>query len=140
MSFRRLIKKPREIKESVYEAQTFNYLFTLRSRGVFVWKNDEFPHPTNRQSHLRGLALDIVGVIKSQGGRHMEIEMKRPDELAFILKHWDRMKAYIGQNKKYQRFRKQIEHAEMVQAHGGIAMFASSWEQVRDRMVEEGVA
>lgn len=133
MSFK-LIAQKDEGYEREYEAAIFQYLNTLRVKKLISWKNEEFQKPNKKygEHRQRGYGLDIMAVCYHQGGRHIEIDVKTPTEFAFVMKHWDRMRSYLGKNLKYQRLKRQIGRVEMVEQHGGLAFFACSWLQVQE--------
>lgn len=121
--------KKKEITEHQIEAEILWKLYKqgyeptkLASAGFFDGKlMRAHTNPFTR----RGVS-DIFFLIE----KCVFIEVKRPKELAFIKKHYERMKTYKGPTKKYHHIREQIEFVELVKKRGHIAFFASSWADV----------
>jgi hypothetical protein len=136
--------KTPDVPEYIQEAHTFNYINTLRTKGVVCWKNEEFLKPGKRHDRpgnkFRMLASDILGVSLIGNGRAIAIEMKKKSEYDYIFKHYEILKNYLGQDAKKTRYSRQIHFIEMMQKHGAIAMFAYVWTQVKERFESEGIA
>jgi hypothetical protein len=147
-----------ESDESVELQKGFNYFFKLRSKGTYLWKNDEFPAPAIKRKGFKGgrrangtelryatpnreFALDVNGICKHQRGRRIEIEWKRRSEYEYIMRHWDELRTYRGNMAKDHKARlaNQVRHCEMINDHGGFAMFAWFWTQVQQEFLREGI-
>jgi len=132
------MQKTPERRERRFEDDLFRYLNSIRAFAR-CWKNEEYPSPVMKgQSHNRIMGSDVYGIIKPSG-RWLAIEVKRESDYKFIMKHYDRMRTYVGPNKKYQRFARQINFIEMIKAHGGLAFFACGWQEAKDRLIQEGI-
>lgn len=137
-------KKPKGISEGVIETHILNFLFYQRPKGIEAWKHEEHGRynvkhkkfMASRSPYHRTGVSDILGILPK--GRSLAIEVKVPEVHAFILKHWEMLRTYLGVNKDYARYRKQIEYVEMINARGGLAFFASDYREVEARLIAEG--
>jgi hypothetical protein len=130
-------KSTRKEKYGVREVLNYLDLLVRQRVPIAYWVNEEFPGPYNRSHPRRKRASDIIGIFK---GRLLCFEMKTEKDYHLIINHWEQIKINKGQqNEKYEHYRDQIEFIELVNLHGGLAMMAFDWRQVRDRLVQEGI-
>lgn len=130
-------KSTRKEKYGVLEVLNYLDLLVRQRIPIAYWVNEEHPGPGGRSHGRRKRASDILGIHK---GRMLCFEMKTEKDYSLIINHWEQIKTNKGnQNEKYEHYRDQIEFIEMINAHGGLAMMAWDWKQVRDRLIQEGI-
>lgn len=131
--------------EFVIEAHILRFLFYLKPKGIEAWKHEEHGRYDVKSErfkssrsvfHRTGLS-DIQGTMKL--GRWLAIEVKTPKVKKFIDENWEKLKTYVGKNKAWTRYRKQIDFVEMINFRGGLAFFASSVDEVELRLKQEGI-
>jgi hypothetical protein len=128
-----------KLSEKQIETIILNYLAI--SPGCLCYKNNNvgiydpskgaFRKVANKYSP-RGVS-DIFG---SYYGRAMFIEVKTPEEHAYLAKHYAEIRSYIGINKKKNHLKNQVHFIESNRARGCLAFFASSLEQVKEELRE----
>lgn len=122
-------------------------IFRLGTK-LYFWINEEHPG-TNGHSHPRrkrasdflmiiptAITQDMVGKVI---GRFGAIEMKQPKVHKFIEENYARLRDEQQNNETYLRYQDQIRFVDMINQAGGLAFFASSWANVRDKLKAEGV-
>lgn len=130
-------KSTRDEKYCVKDVLNYLDLLVRQRIPIAYWVNEEHPGPGNRSHPRRKRGSDIQGIYK---GRSLCFEVKTEAEYHRIINNWDSYKANKGiQGERLEHFRDQIEYVEMINAHGGLAMFCWDWKQVRDRLIQEGI-
>ena len=123
-----------KLTEKQIETQILTYLamangcvfFKHNNTGIFDPKTKRFRTVQNK--FIPKGASDIYG---SFYGRAVYIEVKTPEELAYIVKHYDEIKTYIGDSKKKNHLKNQIQFLELNRKNSCLAFFACSLDQVK---------
>lgn len=132
------VLKNQERTEKSIENEILAYL--ERIPVCFAWKNQSvgifdpikkiYRRPNNR-FHIKGTS-DVIG---SYNGKVIAIEVKKPQEHKYILKNWELLRKYLGNDKKKMHYREQIEFIEKINQTGGLGFFASSVEDVANALI-----
>lgn len=135
-----------KLTEKQIETQILTYLamangcvfFKHNNTGIFDPKTKRFRTVQNK--FIPKGASDIYG---SFYGRAVYIEVKTPEEHAYIVKHYDEIKRYVkpallpGEKKKTDKkehIKNQINFLELARKNHCIAFFACNLEQVKDAL------
>ena len=132
--------KSMELTEKQIETQILTYLsmangcvfFKQNNTGIFDPKTKAFRTVQNK--FIPKGVSDIYG---SFYGRAVFIEVKTPGEHAYIVKHYDEIKKYVGPSKKKNHIKNQIRFIEMNRKNDCIAFFACSLDQVKEVLLTE---
>ena len=62
------------------------------------------------------------------------IEVKTPTEYAYLVKHYDELRSYMGVTPRKNHFKNQIQFIEHRRKIGDIAFFACSWAMVKEKL------
>lgn len=135
----RISKAKSKRKEKYAVSGVLDYLSLLvRCRiPIHFWVNEENPGINGKSHPKRGRASDVLGIHK---GRLLCFELKTEAEYHRIINNWDKWKSGLGgQGSTVQHYLDQIRFVETINQHGGLAIFAWDWRQVRDRLIQEGI-
>ncbi len=126
-----------ELTEKQIETQILDFLsiakgclfFKHNNTGIFDPKTKKFRTVQNK--YIPKGASDIYG---SFYGRTFYIEVKTPSEHAYITKHYEEIKKYIGPSRKKNHIKNQIHYLELARKNHCIAFFACSLDQVKEAL------
>lgn len=97
--------------------------------GIFDTKLNKF-----RTIQNKFIPKGVADIYGSLNGRTIYIEVKTPEEHAYLIKHYEEIKNFVGACKKKTHLKNQINFIESNAAIGCIAFFASDLDQVKERV------
>lgn len=108
--------------------------------GAFAWKNPTAGYYDSKIGKFRKqkskFAINGGSDILLSYKNVQAIEVKTPKEYAYLMKHYEELRNYIGPCKKKNHLRDQIFFIEQINKTGNVAFFADSVERVREKLKE----
>ena len=119
-----------EVSRSIVQYLTMSNVFWWRQNTGMAVYQDKYKGERRVSYGTKGSSDFgcIAGGNRSKGipGTYVAIETKTPKEHAFLVKHYDRIKAGRCKTKRDLHLFDQITFIEKVKAHGGEGFFVSS--------------
>ncbi len=114
----------------------------LSSQVIMCWKNETAGvfDPTkkkfrNPSKFVRKGGADILGLVH----KAFAIEVKDAEQYGYIMAHYNELWAYIGDDKKKNHYRRQIEFIEDYKSRGHIGFFTYSLIDCQEKLLRFGI-
>lgn len=133
------MKTSMKLSEKQIETQNLTYLnmcrgflcYKLNNTGIYDPKLKDFRKVQNK--FIPKGPSDIFGTYYS---RSVYIEVKTPKEYAYLIKHYEELRKYVGKSKAKNHLKDQIRFIESNSALGCIAFFTCSLDMTKAKIKE----